>query len=80
MGKDRHARDRDTGRFEQKISDNEILDAIGTAGATTAEVAERVGAPTRTAHHRLTLLAEQDAVEKRTVGPAVLWRHPEERE
>ena len=67
--------DEETGRFTEKYATSDFLDALrgGDGMATTSEVAERVGAPRRTAYGRLEELRDEGVLEKRSVGAGVLW-------
>jgi len=73
-------RDEDTGKFTEKYDRDDFLTALRDLGgaAGTSDVADRVGCPQRTAHHKLDQLAEEDRVVKDKVGAAALWRLPEE--
>lgn len=58
------------------MTDNtdEFLDALETLGSVgTQEIADEVGCPYRTAHHKLTQLEEEGRVESQKVGNARLW-------
>lgn len=66
-------------RFESTIDDEEYLTALSTLGpSSTSEVAEEVGAPYRTAHHRLKRLEESGEVTSKKVGTAFLWQIADE--
>ena len=68
-------RDTDSGEFTEKYDSETFLEAIREhdGAASTAEVAERVGAPRRTAYGRLERLHDDGQLEKRSVGAGVLW-------
>lgn len=68
-------RERDEqGQFEREHSDEEFLEAVRECepGSTT-EIAEMVGVARQSASYRLELLEEDGLVEKKKVGPAVVW-------
>lgn len=66
-------------RFESTIDDEEYVAALKSLGpSSTKEVANEVGAPYRTAHHRLKRLEERDRVVSKTVGNAFLWQLTDE--
>lgn len=66
---------REDGRWVEKYTDDEFLDAIRALGGAggTAEVAEETGAPQRTAYHRLKTLEEEGQVGSRDAGGSKLW-------
>ena len=68
-------RDKQSGRFKQKYDPEQILEAVHKegGGATASEVADRLDAPRRSIHTRLSQLHEEGRLEKRDVGPSVLW-------
>lgn len=73
MANEKH--DDETGKFSEKYSDADFVDAIrefgGTAG--TAEVADKIGCPHSTAYYRLDQLRDTGRVDSRQIGNAVLW-------
>ncbi|MFC6823495.1 ArsR family transcriptional regulator [Halopelagius fulvigenes] len=74
-------RDETTKRFTRKFSDEDFLDAVrdgDDAGLTTRDVADAVGCKYRTAHARLSDLAEEGRVGQRKVGSVLLWLPTEE--
>lgn len=68
-------RDTDTGQFTEKHPPEAFLTALedldGNAG--TQDIADEVGCPYRTAHHKLTQLEEDGRVESQKVANARLW-------
>jgi len=72
-------RDGDTGQFTPSFADEDFLDAVSAVdGATTSEVADRVGCEYRTAYKRLGDLEDQGRVESREVGNSLLWEVADE--
>jgi predicted transcriptional regulator len=71
------ARERDdaSGQFVAEFDPERFVQAIRDldGAASTTEVAEAVGCDRRTAHLRLTELAEDEWVTNRRVGRAYLW-------
>lgn len=65
----------DAGQFTEKYPTSAFLDALRElgGGAGTADVAEEVGCPQRTAYHRLSNLRENGQIDSRQVGGAMLW-------
>ena len=71
------ARERDdaSGQFVAEFAPERFIEAIRDldGAASTIEVAEAVGCDRRTAHLRLTELAEEERIDNRRVGRAYLW-------
>lgn len=67
--------DDETGRFVAKYESDDFLDALRehNGAAPTADIAETVGAPQRSAHYHLDKLRDQGRVSSRKVGGALLW-------
>lgn len=65
----------DTGKFTEKYPASAFLDALRDLGgaAGTADVADEVGCPQRTAYHRLSNLRDDGQIDSRQVGGAMLW-------
>jgi hypothetical protein len=65
----------DAGQFTEKYPASVFLDALHELGGAggTADVADEVGCPQRTAYHRLSNLRENGQVDSRQVGGAMLW-------
>lgn len=68
-------RDENTGKFAEKYPTTAFLDALRDLGgaAGTADVANEVGCPQRTAYHRLSQLRDTGQIDSREVGGAMLW-------
>lgn len=68
-------RDEDSGKFASKYTDQDFLNAIQELGgaAGTADIADAVGCPRRTAYNRLDNLREEGTLETREVGSSLLW-------
>ncbi len=68
-------RDDDSGKFTEKWDRGAFVAALREHGgaAGTAEVAESVGCPHRTALYRLRRLSDEGVVASRKVGGALLW-------
>ncbi|WP_321112567.1 transcriptional regulator [Halorussus salinisoli] len=67
-------RDTDTGQFTEKHPPEDFTNALEELGsAGTRDIADEVGCPYRTAHHKLTKLEEVGRVESQKVGNAKLW-------
>jgi hypothetical protein len=69
---DEHGED---GKFKATYDPNEFVTAVAVLELpTTADVAERVDCPHRTALHHLNKLEDQGRLSSRKVGPAKVWR------
>lgn len=68
-------RDSDTGKFVEKYSSSDFVDAIRECGgmASTSEVANDVSCPHSTAYYRLDQLRDAGRIDSRQIGNAVLW-------
>lgn len=68
-------RDTESGQFAEKYDTETFLDALRAGGgaASTADVADHVGCPRRTAYSRLDALHDDGRIGKRAVGAGVLW-------
>lgn len=68
-------RDDESGKFEEKYPTEAFLNAIRDLGgaAGTADVADEVGCPQRTAYHRLSNLRNNGQIDSRQVGGSMLW-------
>lgn len=66
---------RNSGWFEKEHVDEDFLEAIEALGGTagTAEVADEVGCPQRTAYHRLDELRDAGRIEGRKIGGSIAW-------
>lgn len=68
------ARDETSGRFSEKFTDDEFINAVREADLpTTSEVAEAVGCKYRTAYGRLGDLEENGRLASRKVGNSLVW-------
>lgn len=76
MGRVPRDRDEESGRFTERYGEETFLEALEDheGAASTTEVAEAVGCSYRTAHAKLTALAEAGELESRQVGNAYLWQ------
>jgi hypothetical protein len=73
---DKHGED---GKFTATYDPDEFVTAVDAPDLpTTADVAERVDCPHRTALHHLNKLEDQDRVSSRKIGPAKVWRVDDE--
>jgi len=71
--------DEQSGPFEEKHSDEEILDFIEKIEvATTSEVAEEFSYHIQTARRRLKALADQGELNQKDVGKRFVWWIPAE--
>lgn len=72
----------ESGRFTSKYDDETFLDALDDLGGTagTADIADAVGCPQRTAYHRLDRLADEGAVRKQKIGGTVAWLSVDDRD
>lgn len=68
-------RDTDSGRFTEKNPPEEFIKALEDLGgaAGTQEIADEVGSPYRTTHHKLTQLEEKGRIASKKVANANLW-------
>jgi predicted ArsR family transcriptional regulator len=68
-------RDEQSGKFKRKYEPEQIIEVVRkqSGGATAAEVANELNAPRRSIHTRLAALHEDGRLNKRKVGPSVLW-------
>lgn len=66
-------RDEESGQFTPQFTDEDFLDAVGEDGASTSDVAEKVGCKYRTAYARLTDLRDEERVASREVGNSLFW-------
>jgi predicted transcriptional regulator len=68
-------RDEDSGQFTAKYPAEDFLEALRELGGagSTADVADVVGGPTRTAHYNLSKLEDSGEIDSRKVGNARLW-------
>lgn len=73
--RDMAERDDKSGEYVETYPDAEFMAALEDLGGsgTTQEVADAVGCAYRTAHAKLTNLADAGKVTKREVGRAFLW-------
>lgn len=70
----RDEREEENGPSTPERSDEVFIDAVsGAGGATTEEVADRVGCDRRTARDRLDELEEAGQVEKREIENSLFW-------
>lgn len=72
-------RDEESGQFVPTFTDEEFVTAA-EGGATTSDVAERVGCDYQTAYSRLTELRDRGRVSSRDVGGSLLWTTSDERD
>lgn len=78
VGKDR---DEDTGEFRTTFPDADFIAAIETVHPTTTRnICEEVSCAYRTAHERLTDLAEEGKVKREKIGQSLLWSIPEDQD
>lgn len=73
-------RDSASGQYMTEYDPDTFVEAISELGgsASTTEVADEVGCDRRTAHLRLTGLADRDVISGRRVGRAFLWNVSED--
>jgi predicted transcriptional regulator len=62
------------GQFEREHSNKDFLEAVReNEPASTTEVAEAVGVARQSASYRLELLKSDGLVQKKKVGPTIIW-------
>lgn len=68
-------KDEETGRFEQKYTDDDFLEAVEELGplAASSDIAEQVGCNHITANERLKKLSERGEIESERRAGAFLW-------
>lgn len=67
-------RDTDSGKFQEKYSDEEFIDALRElGGGGTNDVADELNCPYRTTYDRLKALEESGEIESKTVGRTNFW-------
>lgn len=67
-------RDETSGRFRQRFTDEEFLEAVRNGDLpTTNDVAEAVGCKYRTAYGRLGDLEDDGRVTSRKIGSSLIW-------
>lgn len=67
-------RDEDTGKFTEEYPLEEFLQALEEIGpAGTTDIAEHIGCDRRTAYLKLQSLEEENEIQSRKVGNALLW-------
>ncbi|WP_129116722.1 helix-turn-helix domain-containing protein [Halegenticoccus tardaugens] len=65
----------DEGKYTDTYDDSAFVAAVQKLdGASTTEVAERIGCDRRTAYLRLKALEEEGRLGSRKIGNALLWR------
>lgn len=67
------SRDEETGRFEQAVSDEEILEVINDTRLSTSKVADKIGYHRTTTYDRLTALEEDGLVDATRAGNTYIW-------
>lgn len=67
-------RDTDSGKFQEKYSDREFIEALRELGSGgTNDVANKLDCPYRTTYDRLTALEESGEIETKQVGRTNFW-------
>lgn len=65
---------RDTGEFDERVSDDDLLEAVREYDpAATSEVADAVGVTRQAADYRLRRLADEGRVQKKKIGASLVW-------
>lgn len=66
-------RDKDTGRFEKAVSDEEIIELLEEIRMSTSEVAEEIGYHRTTTYDRLSALETEGLITSTQVGNTYIW-------
>jgi predicted transcriptional regulator len=66
-------RDEDTGRFEEAVSDEDIIELLNETRMSTSEVADEVGYHRTTTYDRLVALEEEGSIESTRAGNTYIW-------
>jgi predicted ArsR family transcriptional regulator len=79
MGDSAPERDAETGKYRASHEPHQFVKAVAREGdlATTADVADRVGCPHRTALMYLNELEEEGRINSTTAGRAKVWSRPD---
>lgn len=73
---DRKDRDERSGRYTGLYSDEDFVDAVANSEdpVVTSDVIDVVGCSQKTAHSRLTGLAEDGRLERQNISNTLVWR------
>ena len=67
-------RDDETGKFTEEYPTEDFIEVLETDGpASTTEIAEQIGCDRRTAYLKLQSLEDDEEIQSRKVGNALLW-------
>jgi len=67
-------RDEESGKFTEEYPEEDFIEALRELESTgTTDIAESVGCDRRTAYLKLNTLEEENKVESKKIGNALLW-------